>query len=129
LWDPEKCKVIISQDVVFDETDILKAEYTPPNDSETEWEVEAILDESIIDGTPRYKVKWTGYDECTWELLEHVEHLDTFTEWIHSKTEKVMIATTTSSVEPSRYTEVMNSLDADKWIEAMASELNSLAKN
>src|SRR5208337_2968310 len=129
LWDPEKRKVIISRDVVFDEKDILKAEYTPPNDSETEWEVEAILDENIIDGTPRYKVKWTGYDKCTWELLEHVEHLDAFAEWIHLKTERVMIATTTSSIEPSTYTEAMNSPDADKWIEAMASELNSLAKN
>src|SRR5271169_4955847 len=107
----------------------MKAEYTPPNDSKTEWEVDAIIDECVIDGTLRYKVKWTGYDECTWEPLEHIEHLDAFAKWIHSKTERVMMAVMTSSEEPSSYAEAMNSPDADKWIEAMASELTSFAKN
>src|SRR5271169_1353040 len=36
LWDPNKHKIIISWDVVFDETEILKAEYTSPNDSKME---------------------------------------------------------------------------------------------
>jgi len=133
LWDPEKKKIVVSRDVVFDESNILKSDYTPPTDGEdTDWEVDAIVDESLIDGVPYYKVKWTGYsdDESTWEPLEHVEHLDAFAEWIHRKTEKAMIASATpTKIEPTTYAEAIASEDAERWIEAMASEVDSLAKN
>ena len=131
LWDPIKKKVIVSRDVVFDETKILSSDYTPPSDNE-EWEVDAIVDESIIDGVPWYKVRWTGYDdsEDTWEPLEHVEDLDAFADWVNSKVEKALMASTTMMIiEPSSYTEVISSPDAERWMEAISSELASLAKN
>jgi len=129
LWDPDKKKVITSRDVVFDESTIIKSDYTPPNDNETEWEVDAILDESIIDGVPHYKVKWTGYDDATWEPLEHVEHLNAFAEWINSKTERAMMVVSDTIKEPLSYAEAMQSEDAERWLEAITSELDSLERN
>ena len=131
LWDPEKEKIVISRDVVFDELSTLKSDYTPPDDNETEWEVDAIIDENLIDGTPYYKVKWTSYDDAenTWEPLKHVKHLDAFAEWIDSKTERAMMVVSETLKEPLSYAEAMQSEDAERWVEAIASELNSLDKN
>src|SRR5208337_1179921 len=88
------------------------------------------VDESVIDGTPHYKVKWTGYgdDECTWEPLEHIEHLDAYKEWLDGKVEKAMMVAVMSK-EPMSYAEALQSPDAEQWVEGMASELASLAKN
>ena len=129
LWDPDKQKVVISWDVVFDESGILTSDYTPPNDNEVEWEVDAIIDESLINGVPHYKVKWNGYgnDDCTWEPLEHVEHLDTYKEWTKENVKRVFLAVTNE--EPKTYAKALEGPDAVQWAERVASKLASLAKN
>src|SRR5208337_3183575 len=58
LWNPYQRKVIISRDIVFNEFRIMTSDYTPPTDTGSEWEVGAILDENLIDGTPYYKMHW-----------------------------------------------------------------------
>ena len=99
---------------MFNESSILESDFIPPNDNESKWKVDAIIDESMINGTPHYKVKWTGYDdeECTWELLEHVEHLDAYKEWIEGKMEMVMSVIEISR-EPKSYAEALESPDAE----------------
>jgi hypothetical protein len=38
------------------------------------YEVEKIVDKKIVEGTPRYLIKWVGYMECesTWEPAENL---------------------------------------------------------
>ena len=88
------------------------------------------MDENIIDGVPHYKVKWVGYgdDECTWEPLEHIEHLEAYAEWLQRKVETAMFIAEMAK-EPTSYIEAIESPDTEYWIEGMASELASLAKN
>ena len=34
---------------------------------EDEWDIQKVISHEDIDGHKWYKVKWTGYDETTWE--------------------------------------------------------------
>ena len=41
------------------------------------YEVEKIIDKKIVNGKPRYKVKWQGYPigDSTWEVASHRRHV------------------------------------------------------
>lgn len=50
----------------------------PPSmevDGEIEWEVEDVLDSKMLNRSLQYLVKWTGYDNPTWEPAESVSGL------------------------------------------------------
>lgn len=44
--------------------------YSSDDEQEPEWEVEKILTRRLIAGELKYKVKWVGYVEMTWEPLD-----------------------------------------------------------
>lgn len=47
-------------------------------DSEEEFEVDHIVDaRRFARGQVKYKIKWTGYDELTWQPYSDIEHLQT----------------------------------------------------
>jgi len=55
-------------------------QYLPPPppvevDGEEEYEVDSILDSKRVRGQLKYLVKWTGYEEPTWEPARHVNEL------------------------------------------------------
>ena len=50
-----------------------KADDSTAEASEPEYIVEEITAQRRFRGKPQYKVRWAGYDEETWEPLEHVE--------------------------------------------------------
>ena len=42
---------------------------------EDKWDIQRIIDYKDIDGQKQYKVKWTGYNEITWELKENLKNV------------------------------------------------------
>jgi len=48
---------------------------------EQEFEVEQILQQRKRKGRNQYLVKWSGYDEPTWESEDKLEHLDALKEF------------------------------------------------
>ena len=42
---------------------------------EDEWDVQKIIGHEDIDEYKWYKIKWTGYDETTWELEENLKNI------------------------------------------------------
>ena len=43
-----------------------------------EYEVESVNDEHVTDGVLKCKVKWTGYEEQTWEPSYRIKHTDAY---------------------------------------------------
>jgi len=96
LWDPDTKRVLISCDVVFDESVVLHASPTvfgvaTDND---EYVVEAIIDEKVENGERFYMVKWLGYsdEDNTWEPHEHVADTEALLKWEESRRESALIA-------------------------------------
>ncbi|RNA15108.1 chromobox -like protein [Brachionus plicatilis] len=44
---------------------------TETQGDEPEYEVETVMAKKVIDGHVFYQIKWKGYDEITWEPVEH----------------------------------------------------------
>ena len=51
------------------------------------YEVEKIIGKKIINGKPRYRVKWEGYSvgESTWEVASHLRHVKEMVEEFEKK--------------------------------------------
>ena len=52
-----------------------------------QWEVEAILSDSVIRGMTRYEVKWVGYEATTFEQIKNLNNChDTVQSYLRKKT-------------------------------------------
>lgn len=87
LWDPVAENIVISRDVVFDESVVLEG---PPTTTipgiATNNEDEAIIGVRDVDGEKQYLVKWYGYsdDDNTWEPYSHVADTEALILWEES---------------------------------------------
>jgi len=82
LWDPEDREIRVSRDVTFDESVVFNHIPAITNDDYDEYLVDSILDERVnIDGSKEYLVKWTGYEETTWEPREHLIDCEALDQW------------------------------------------------
>jgi hypothetical protein len=152
LWDPAREIVVISRDVVFDESVVLN--HRPINPENEEYAIESIIGERDIDGHKEYLVKWLGFssDDDTWEPLENVAETEALDKWEnraismttisehsipegHSITEddtntliQAFLAGQSIS-DPSSFKEATQAPDAPHWLAAISDELHSLAKN
>ena len=133
LWNPETKKVVISRDVVFDETSMVKTHQevqkselgesnkqqsiqieldsfdTDGSQSENQLDQQQQLQqESIATGKPKHNIKPPvryGFEDL------------------------VSYALSTTSGDPSTFQKAITSSEKDRWMEAMMEEMESLHKN
>src|SRR5579871_7054501 len=142
VWDPIKDTVIVSRDVIFDETKIglegnNECDRRPllEDVTELEFEIEKIIKERIYNGEYKYYVKWVGYSdsENTWESYENMRDTKALDEWEERQNSDNMLV---AEILEGQYDidlisieDVLSRPDKDKWIEAMAEEFELLKEN
>ena len=128
LWDDDTQEIKVSRDATFDESVVL--DLPPITSDDNEYLMDAILDERVdTDSSKEYLVKWTGYDETTWEPREHLldcEALDTW-EMQHLELAEVFLSARLGS-DLTTYSEAMHGPAAHLWKEAIDKELESIYK-
>jgi len=133
LWDPNKERIIISRDIIFDESAVLhKSPVFVNKQDDVEYHIDQIVDERSRNGTTEYLTKWTGYDDDdnTWEPYDHVADTQALEEWEDRRGIRALQATITNAIEePSSYHEAVTSADAYHWREAIKAELDALNRN
>ena len=132
LWDPDKERIVISRDVIFDETAVLRKSPVFVDEQDDEYQIDEIVDERSKDGKTEYLVKWTGYDDddSTWEPYDHVADTKALEEWEDRRGTQALGANITNvTEEPSSYREAVTSADAHHWLEAIKAELDALDRN
>jgi len=140
LWDPTSRKIVISRDVKFDESSLLKSnveiieqEYASPNQ------------QIQLESRPFYESRREGEtsggkgDEDTKEAVEGSEPVQQPVTLRSSTRERKTPKRYEDSVssfaliiedgEPSCYQEAVDDMDSEKWKMAMEEEMDSLAKN
>jgi len=136
LWDQSSNRIVVSRDVVFNESIILNSSSILPriiSDENDEYEVDAIIDERETDGEKHYLVRWTGYsaDDDTWEPLSHVADTEALRLWENQNalTVTVTVDTPVNDLEPSSYKDAVSGPNAERWRSAIENELESLRVN
>jgi hypothetical protein len=129
LWDQEAQDIKISRDVLFDESTVLNL--PPITSGNDEFLVDSILDERVdTDGSKEYLVKWTGYEDTTWEPREHLIECEALDEWERQHPESAEIFLSASlDNDPTSFDEAMHCPAAPLWKEAIGKELESIYKN
>jgi hypothetical protein len=132
LWDPIRERIEISRDVTFDESVVLDAPLTL-NMADDEYIIEEIIGErDDADGNKQYLVKWMGYDDDTWEPIDHVIDTEALINWNIQSQPHALISTQfcgDDNSDPLTYQAALSSPDAKFWQEAIDSELKSLKDN
>ena len=78
---PAKMKIYLVQHVMM--LELAKGDIEPllykmdiyKGQEKDEWDVQKVIGHEDIDGYKWYKVKWTGYDEITWELKGNLKNI------------------------------------------------------
>src|SRR5271163_673564 len=134
LWDPVAQNIVISRDVIFDESAVLES---PPTvilpvliTNQEEFLIDAIIDERVVNGENQYLVKWHGYsdDDDTWELLSHVAKTEALILWENNRKKQALYMDVITD-DPVTYKDALSSQEAEHWQEAIESELKSLGDN
>ncbi|GAC1660287.1 MAG: hypothetical protein PVS3B3_30240 [Ktedonobacteraceae bacterium] len=138
LWDPDEERLVISRDVVFDESVVLKGPPTvnPEFTNDDEYVIDAIIGVRNIDNENQYLVRWQGYseDENTWEPYSHVADTKALLLWEENnraqQEQRVFLAEAEIIMDdPTSYVEAVTSQEAKHWQAAIESELKSLRDN
>jgi len=132
LWDPVVERIVTSRDVTFDESVVLnKSPAIFGIATNDEYIVDSIIGEKIVDDDKFYLVKWLGYsdEDNTWEPLVHVADTEALFNWENRHKGQALIADVTNTADPLTYEEAVSSTDTKHWLEAIASELKSIADN
>jgi transposase InsO family protein len=151
IWDPKTDRVYHSRDVTFDETQIGFKDINDGGnlvliddlestdlhiDDDSEYNIEAIIQERMNNGQREYLVKWQGYEQSqnTWEPSGNLEDTQALDEW-ENRNEKLESTAYMTDVEPYLQTDPQNLQDAlrredrELWINAMTDEIISLQEN
>src|SRR5271163_2661281 len=134
LWDPVAQNIVVSRDVIFDESAVLES---PPTvilpeliTNQEEFLIDAIIDERVVNGENQYLVKWHGYsdDDDTWEPLSHVAKTEALILWENNRKKQALYMDVITD-DPVTYKDALSSQEAEHWQEAIESELKSLGDN
>ena len=131
LWDPETDEIIISRDVVFDETTLgtdncNQEEHEPliVAEADQEFEVERILAERTDNGQREVYVKWKGYpsNQNTWEPYENLQDTIAMKEWesscLHLACETSDSQELSLNDDPKTRRDALAREDTNKWKKA-----------
>ena len=123
---------MVSRDVVFDESAVLESPTPEFISNQEEFEIDAIVDERVVNGENQYLIKWHGYleDDNTWEPLSHVKNTEALILW-EENNRRAFLAGDDELIanDPVSYKEAISSQEAEHWQEAIESELKSLRDN
>lgn len=130
LWDTEKATLHIARigDVKFDESIVLTPPASPVITHDDEYIVDCILDEREDEtGEKQYLIKWSGYEDTTWEPYCHIKDLAALDEWERRK--GAAFAFLADVGEPLSVKEALSSPEAALWQAAIDKELDALEQN